>query len=614
LKTGRPLSGRPPRLDLSVLTFTIFPMIKLEPSKTNFAKQTIAFLKDFAGFAGLSGIWAATLSVIAAAFEGVGIVLLIPILAIVTASDGDTGRIHTIALEALDALGAQTRTARLSVLLGLFAVLVVVRAVLVTYRNMTLGKLQAEFSDMIQARLARRLAAAPWPVVSRLQHARVTRLMSGDVGRIATAAFFMVQFITTSVVIVSQIVLAFLLAPLLTLVSLLLMAAGAISGFLMVRRAHDYGTELSRLNTALTHEMTQFLGGLKLAAGQNRQANFVAEFEDSLAALTRQSLVFLRQDNRNRLAVALISGLTGALIAFVGLTLFDLQAPVILTMLFIFSRISGPAVQRSDSLQSFATSVPAHAEAQRLEADLAAAPTPDDGKAARAIAPGAIVFRDVSFRYERSAGGIERLNLTIAPGTVLGVSGPTGAGKTTVADLLIGLLEPDVGEITVGGTPLRGAAAGWRDRVSYVVQDPYLFRDTIRRNLLWANPQASEAEIWEALAIASIDEFVASLKSGLETDLGERGTLISGGERQRLCLARAVLRRPWLFILDEATSALDVATEKKILKRIINLHPRPTIVMIAHRDQSLAYCDRMLRFQNGGFVADEPALLAQPGR
>jgi len=193
------------------------------------------------------------------------------------------------------------------------------------------------------------------------------------------------------------------------------------------------------------------------------------------------------------------------------------------------------------------------------------------------------------------------------------VSGPTGAGKTTFADLLIGLLKPDAGEITVGDTPLRGAAAtAWRDHIGYVVQDPYLFRDTVRRNLLWAKPQASEAEIWDAVAVAGVDQFVAGLELGLETVLGERGTLISGGERRRLCLARAVLRRRWLFVLDEATSAIDVATEGKILKRIVNLNPRPTIVMIAHRDQTLAYCDRMLRFRNGTFVAGEDALAAQP--
>lgn len=294
--------------------------------------------------------------------------------------------------------------------------------------------------------------------------------------------------------------------------------------------------------------------------------------------------------------------------AFVGLVFFDMQAAVILTMLLIFARISGPAMQLSQTLQEFASMLPAHAEFLQLERDLPAPELPAD-QTVVAIVPGTIVFRDVSFHYDRSGqpgAGIEGLDLTIAPGTFLGVSGPTGAGKSTFADLLIGLLEPDSGEITVGGTRLRGAAGvKWRDHVSYVVQDPYLFRDSIRRNLLWANPQASEAEIWDALAIAEADEFVARLKDELDTVLGERGVLISGGERQRLCLARAALRRPWLFVLDEATSAIDVATEHKILKRMVDLNPRPTIVMIAHRDQSLAYCDRVLRFENGKFVNDQ---------
>jgi ATP-binding cassette subfamily C protein len=118
----------------------------------------------------------------------------------------------------------------------------------------------------------------------------------------------------------------------------------------------------------------------------------------------------------------------------------------------------------------------------------------------------------------------------------------------------------------------------------------------------------ADAEIWDALAIAGVDDFVAGLTAGLDTVLGERGTLISGGERQRLCLARAVLRRPFLFVLDEATSAIDVPAERRIIKAMLDLKPRPTIVMIAHRDQSLVSCDRMLRLQNGRAVADEPAL------
>jgi ATP-binding cassette subfamily C protein len=580
-------------------------------ANSDLVKQATSFVEDFTAFAGLNGVWAAALAVIAAAFEGIGLLLLVPLLSIVTAADAGAGWTHRFIEQGLDIFGAQTRSARLSVLLGLFAVLVVIRAIFVARRNITLAQLEAGYLETVRGRLTKRLAAAPWPVVSRLQHARVTHLLSDDIHRVSAATQYMVQFAATVVLILSQIVIAFLLAPLLTAVALFLIAIGAAAGFGMLRRAHDFGTELSRMGIAFMHETTQFLGGLKLAAGQNRQASFLAEFQDSLAELKRQQLAYIRQQNRNRLAVTIIAGFVGALIAFVGLVLFDIQVAVILTTLLIFARISGPAMQMSQTLQQFATMLPAHAEFLRLERDLAVQELPAD-QSTVAIVPGTIVFRDVSFHYDRSGqpgAGIERLDLTIAPGTFLGVSGPTGAGKSTFADLLIGLLEPDSGEITVGGTPLRGAAAvKWRDHVSYVVQDPYLFRDSIRRNLLWANPQASEAEIWDALATAEAADFVARLKAGLDTVLGERGTLVSGGERQRLCLARAVLRRPWLFVLDEATSAIDVPAERKILKRMLELKPRPTIVMIAHRDQSLAYCDCMLRFKNGRFVADDSAV------
>lgn len=573
--------------------------------------QAIAFVRDFAAFAGLSGVVASALAVLAASLEGVGLLLLVPLLSLITASDTDTGWMRGLLMHAFEIAGAQSRTARLSLLLGLFAGLVVIRAIIVARRNLMLAQIEIGFIEMVRARLARRLAAAPWPVISRLQHARVTQLISGHIHRVGTATHYMVQSVATLVIIGAQIIIAFLLAPVLTIIALILIAIGAAVGFVMLRRAHDFGALLSRLDTDLMHETSQFLGGLKLAAGQNRQANFVAEFQDSLDRLKREQLAYLGQENRNRLAATIIAGLVGALIAFVGLALFDVRAAVILTMLFIFSRVSGPAMQMSRMLQQFAGTVPAHAEFLRLERDLTAQDAPDL-RSAPAIAPGAIVFRDVSFHYDRSSrasAGIERLNLTIAPGTFLGVSGPTGAGKTTFADLLIGLLEPDSGEIAIGGVPLRGAATiKWRDHVSYVVQDPYLFRDTIRRNLLWANPRASDAEIWDALAIAGIDGFVTGLPMGLDTVLGERGTLISGGERQRLCLARAMLRRPFLFVLDEATSAIDVPAEKRIIKAMLDLKPRSTIVMIAHRDQSLAYCDRMLRLQNGRAIADEPAL------
>ncbi len=208
---------------------------------------------------------AAALAVIAAMFEGVGLLLLVPLLSIVTASDGGSGRTQRWLAQGFEIAGAQTRTARLGLLLGLFAVLVVMRAIIVSRRNIKLAQIQTWFIEAVRARLASRLAAAPWPVVSRLQHARVTQMMSGDIQRIGAAAHYMVEFSATAVVMAAQIIIAFLLAPLLTTVALFLIGIGAGVGFLMLRRAHDFGTKLSHMGVVLMHETSQFLGGLKLA-------------------------------------------------------------------------------------------------------------------------------------------------------------------------------------------------------------------------------------------------------------------------------------------------------------------------------------------------------------
>ena len=580
-------------------------------SNVSFAKQATGFVRDFAVFARGQGVWAAALAVVAALFEGVGLVLLVPLLAIVTSSDAHPGWISRTVLHALDLAGAETRIARLSVLLGIFAALLVVRALVSARRDTTLAKLRIGFVEDVRSQVARRLAAAPWPIVSRLQHARVTHLMSGDIQRIGSAANFMVQFLAAIVLMVFQIAIAILLAPALTAVAIALIAIGAVASLAMLGRAHDLGGKLSRTGMALMHETTQFLGALKLAAGQNRQADFVNEFESSLAELKCQQFAFILQQSRSRLAATVISGLVGALIAFVGLAVFDTPPAILITMLLVFARISAPAMQITQAAQQFAHTLPAYAEVRQLERDLSV-PDQARSKMSAAMTPGRIEFRDVSFRYEQSrqpGGAITGLNLTIEAGAFVGVSGPTGAGKTTFADLLIGLLQPQSGTITVGGTPLNEATAvSWRDHIGYVAQDPYLFRDTIRRNLLWANPHASEAELWDALAVAGADDLVSGMETGLDTVLGERGTLVSGGERQRLCLARAVLRHPWLLLLDEATSAIDVAMERKILKAIAGLQPRPAIVMIAHRDESLSFCDRIIRLQDGRIAAAEGSL------
>jgi ATP-binding cassette subfamily C protein len=153
----------------------------------------------------------------------------------------------------------------------------------------------------------------------------------------------------------------------------------------------------------------------------------------------------------------------------------------------------------------------------------------------------------------------------------------------------------------------------WQTSLSYVSQDPFIFHDSVRNNLSWANPDASEDELWESLALAGADELVRRMDKGLDTILGERGSLVSGGERQRIALARALVRRPHLLVLDEATGAIDTEGEREIVSRLWSMTHRPTIVLIAHRTENLQFCDRVLRFEATGPAVVLPARVTVPG-
>jgi ATP-binding cassette subfamily C protein len=258
-----------------------------------------------------------------------------------------------------------------------------------------------------------------------------------------------------------------------------------------------------------------------------------------------------------------------------------------------------------------ALALPAYDKLAELKAELADAAEPRP-RVAAPFPEGPVVFERVSYRHGfdavASGRGVEALNLSLSPGDFVGIAGPSGAGKTTFADLLVGLIPPLAGRITVGGRALEGEVlAAWRQGVAYVSQDPFLFHDTVRRNLAWAIEGAGEAEMWAALELADAAAVVRRMEGGLDAVVGERGGLVSGGERQRIALARAVLRRPRLLVLDEAASAIDVAAEQALVARLANLSPRPTIVMIAHRPESLALCRRLLRLEDGRLVADVAA-------
>jgi len=217
----------------------------------------------------------------------------------------------------------------------------------------------------------------------------------------------------------------------------------------------------------------------------------------------------------------------------------------------------------------------------------------------------ALALESVSLRYEGGGqNAIDSIDLTIEPGEIIGVCGPTGGGKTTLVDIMTGLLTPTQGRVTVDGLDLQQHARGWQRLLGVVPQMVFLTDDTLRRNIALGVPDSriDEDAVEEALGLAQLAEFVATLPAGLDTIVGERGVRLSGGQRQRVAIARALYRRPGVLVFDEGTSALDNATEAELMASLERLRGNHTIIMVAHRLSTVRGCDRIV-YVDGGRIA-----------
>ena len=221
-----------------------------------------------------------------------------------------------------------------------------------------------------------------------------------------------------------------------------------------------------------------------------------------------------------------------------------------------------------------------------------------------------IRFNDVSFHYSESDKWIlKNANLEIQKNTSIALIGASGAGKTTAADLILGILEPQEGTVTIDGVDIKKCMRSWHEDIGYIPQVIYLMDDNICANVAFGIPESEidDTRIEKALREAQLDQFVQALPDGLDTMIGDRGVKLSGGQRQRIGIARAPYRNPNVLVLDEATSALDSDTEREVMEAIDGLHGTRTLIVIAHRLSTIRKCDKIYEVGNGGFTERDKA-------
>ncbi|HRY42460.1 MAG TPA: ABC transporter ATP-binding protein [Thermoanaerobaculia bacterium] len=362
----------------------------------------------------------------------------------------------------------------------------------------------------------------------------------------------------------------------------------------------------ARIQDALASVKTVKLSGAEPREAEKLRGSATRAYDDYLARNRLSNRYLLGEVVVSHFSKALVFGYGGWLVLERQLTPGD----VVMFVAYL-DRLYGPI----DSLSSMAVTLQQHVASLRRAVRLLETAGGEEGGSALAAGPGAVEFRDVRFGYTEGREVLRGLSLTLAPGTVTALAGASGAGKTTTADLLLKLYEPQSGEVLVDGQPLsRLDPSTVRREIGVVAADGAVFRGSLADNIRYKRPDATDEEVRSAALAAGLGPALERLPEGLQTPIGERGVGLSVGERQRLQLARVLVSRPRILVLDEATANLDVETEAEIKRSLARIEPQPTTLLIAHRYATLRDADRVAVL-DGGRVVEEgtPEELAAAG-
>jgi ATP-binding cassette subfamily B protein len=435
--------------------------------------------------------------------------------------------------------------------------------------------------------------------------AELQRFVIGAVIPSISAFFMLASMIYVTARINSQ-----LAAVALAVCPLLYMAAHFYN-----RRMRPQYKAVKKLESSALRVVQEVLSSVRIVKAFGREESEQRRFLSTSSEGVRARVRLSAAEGLFGLFVNVTVALGTATVLFIGIR--DVQAGNLslgdlLIVLAYLSQLYGPIRTLSRMVQRLQSNL---ASAQRVFEILDETPNVVDAPNALSLgrARGRIEFRNVTFGYLPGEPVLRDVSFSVDPGVRLGIAGPTGAGKSTLVGLLTRLYDPNCGEILLDGVNIRNyKVADLRNQFGIVLQDTVLFSSSIEENILYARPDAGEDAVVAAAEAASAHRFIRDLPDGYATIVGERGMRMSGGERQRISLARAFLKDAPILILDEPTSALDLATEAEIIGTMKRLVEGRTTFMIAHRVATLQNCDYILQLRKGSMVLSEVDKVAPP--
>lgn len=468
------------------------------------------------------------------------------------------------------------------------------------------AKISLRVNNEIRADVFGKFISTTWEEVSAFHSGDLLNRINGDVSTVADSVIGWIPTVTVKLAqFIGALVIIFYYDAAMALLSLVSIPAAALISALLLRKMRSYGAKIREAGGELMSFFEESLQNIQTV----KAFGLSQSLDDRLAHL--QKIYYDTSLEYNALSVKVTSGMSvlGLAVSYLcmGWCVFCLFTGVIdIGTMVLFLQLSG---YLSSSISSLIGSVPtiisATVSAGRIIAVMNL-PREEEGKNAVAdaiISSGKspeIAFRNVAFGYKNGGEVFSGVNLTVAPGEFAAFVGPSGGGKTTFLRVLLGLIKPRSGSVTLSADgKITEISPSTRRIFTYVPQEKAVFSGTIAEMLRLFSPEATDEEIFAALRAACAYDFVAALPEGINTPLGERGAGFSEGQNQRLSIARAVLRKAPVLLLDEATSALDLETERQVLKNITDLCRGKTLIVMTHRESVLPLCDSVYRISGG---------------
>ena len=526
-------------------------------------------------------------------------------------SPPQASKIDVFILRDLGPISFQKQIAMLGLIAALF--LVGRTAITMILTRKTLYFLSIKSAELT-ANLAQRLLGRDLLTVQAKSKQETLFALTGGINMIFVGLLgAAIQILADSSLLLIMVGGLFVVDPLISFTSVVLFGAIAVTLYLsMHKKASDLGEARTELNIQTAEKIIEVLDNYREAVVRNRRSYYadkISNLRIDLASVEAE-IAFMPSISKYIIEISVVIGA----LAICGLQFAMNDATHAIATLAVFmtagSRIAPAILRLQQSAISANTALSSSTPSIRLLESL------ENEKAVSSFYSKEIErnhvgfipkieFEEVSFAYPNNNSGVENVSFKIEEGEFTAIVGASGAGKTTLVDLLLGVLIPSKGQITISSHSPEEAICNWPGAISYVPQDVSLIKGTIRENIALGYDVSylSESTLENALVDASISEFVKQLKNGIDTKVGDGGQKLSGGQRQRLGIARSLITDPKLLVLDEATSALDGQTESDISNTLFSLRGNRTIVVIAHRLSSVRLADNVIYMDKGKILA-----------